>query len=157
MDDIDTEKRFLQAISGSGGIIATIAKRLNLEWQVAEDFINADLTLKIAYEAERKGILDLCESVVLRNVQLAQEAQRNGNQGDTTDAKWILSRLGKDRGYAERQEVTGKDGGPIQISPAMLIAAMRTGMKVVDEEERAIPEEGKFFPDPELFSDGDGS
>ena len=30
--------------------------------------------------------------------------------GDSNDAKWVLSRLGKNRGYVERSEVTGADG-----------------------------------------------
>jgi phage terminase small subunit len=32
-------------------------------------------------------------------------------------AKFVLEHLGKDMGYSRRSELTGKDGGPIQISP----------------------------------------
>jgi len=135
------DQQILDAISGSGGIISTIAKRLRCEWRVAEAYIQNDPEIKAVFEAERETMVDLCESVVFRNVQIAQEVQRNGDLGDTTDAKWLLSRLGKARGYSERQEITGKDGEYIGMSPAMLIAAMRTGIYVVDEKEETVSEE----------------
>jgi hypothetical protein len=60
--------------------------------------------------------------VLVRNVQIAQATQRDGKSADTSDAKWVLARLGKDRGYVERNEITGKNGeallkGYVGISP----------------------------------------
>jgi hypothetical protein len=108
-----TAQQFLEVIPGSGGIVSTIAKRLGCDWHTADTYINTHPTVKAAYEAERQSILDLCESVVFRNVQIAQESQRNGTVGDTSDAKWVLSRLGKERGYTTGHEVSGPEGGPI--------------------------------------------
>jgi len=140
-----TDQDVIKAISGSGGIITTIARKLGCEWKEAEEYINSNPLIKMMYDTERESIVDLCESVVLRNVQLAQDAQRAGNIGDTTDAKWILSRLGKERGYAERQEVTGKNGASIGITSATLISAMRMGITKIDEEKEFAPAEGQLL------------
>lgn len=139
-----TDAELVKAISGSGGIITVIARRLGCGWREAEEYINSNALIKVMYDTERESIVDLCESVVLRNVQLAQEAQTKGEMGDTADAKWILSRLGKERGYAERQEVTGKNGAAVGLTSASLIEAMRAGIYTVDEEKRN-PEESEIL------------
>ena len=37
------------------------------------------------------------------------------DEGDKATALWLLERKGKDEGYSVRQEMTGADGGPIEI------------------------------------------
>jgi len=46
------------------------------------------------WQDEREGILDMAESTIFANIKA----------GDSQDAKWVLSRLGKERGYVERTE-----------------------------------------------------
>ena len=94
-----------KAIPGSGGIISTIAKKLGVEWHTAKTAIDNSAVLTQLYNAERESILDMAEGVLFTNVKA----------GDSQDAKWVLSRLGKNRGYAERQEITGAEGGPLLI------------------------------------------
>jgi hypothetical protein len=58
-------------------------------------------------------LLDLAETTVLRNIK----------DGDTADAKWYLTKKGKHRGYSDRMELTGADGGDLPIvilRPGML-------------------------------------
>ena len=93
-------EKVLEAIKGSYGIITTIAERLNCVWQTAKNYINKWPETKEAYEAEREAILDMAESTVYRNIK----------DGNSQDAKWVLSTLGKRRGFTERHEVTGADG-----------------------------------------------
>jgi hypothetical protein len=104
---------FIKAIAGSGGIVSTIATRVGCDWHTARRYIDDHATVRAAYDAERETLVDACESVVVMNVKLAQQTQREGRSADTSDAKWVLSRLGKERGYVERSEVTGKDGTPL--------------------------------------------
>ena len=94
-------------IPGSGGIISTIAKRVGCEWNTARKRIDESPKLTEMYNAEREGILDMAESVILQSIKA----------GDTQDAKWVLSRLGKGRGFADKveTEVTGQDGGAIRV------------------------------------------
>lgn len=95
---------FIDAIPGSGGIISTIAKRVGCDWSTAKIAIDSTPTVKAAYDNECETVLDMAESVILKSIK----------DGDSGDAKWYLTRKGKDRGYVERQEMTGKDGGPIE-------------------------------------------
>lgn len=111
-----TVAQIIEAIKGSGGIMSTIAARLGCEWYTAQRHVNLYAGSRAAYAAERETLVDAAESVLVKNVQLAQQRQKSGDMADTGDAKWILSRLGKERGYTERSEITGKDGEPIPIA-----------------------------------------
>jgi hypothetical protein len=50
--------------------------------------------------------------VDIAELKLRQQVQ----DGEAWAVKYILSTKGKSRGYVERQEVTGKDGGAIVIN-----------------------------------------
>jgi hypothetical protein len=101
--------QFIAAIAGSGGIVSTIAARVGCTWYTARRYIDDHPTVRAAYDAERETLVDAAESVLVRNVQIAQAKQREGESADTSDVKWILSRLGKDRGYTERTEIRIED------------------------------------------------
>lgn len=106
-----TAQQFIDQIPGSSGIISTIAKRVGCSWLVARKYIDNYPTIKAAFEAERESLLDIAESVVANNIKLALKQQQAGaGLADSQDAKWVLSRLGKHRGYSDKQEVdhTGK-------------------------------------------------
>lgn len=129
---------FIKAIKGSGGIISTIASRVGCDWNTAKKYITAYTTIKDAYDAEIEANTDTAESVVITNIKatiaiqqrelrLAQLAESSGNDkeaiahyrlalSDATDAKWWLTRKGKDRGFTERSELTGADGGDLTLT-----------------------------------------
>jgi len=90
----------LEAIRGTGGIVSQIAKRLSVDWSTARKYINAWDETKKAFEDERETILDMAESTLFKSVK----------DGNSQDAKWVLSTLGKNRGFSERQEITGANG-----------------------------------------------
>lgn len=96
-------KQFVEAMPGTGGIISTIAKRVGCDWQTARKYIRTMPTVQKAYDAECEAIIDMAESVVIKKIQ----------SGDSADAKWYLTKKGKQRGYVDRQEITGKDGKDI--------------------------------------------
>lgn len=102
---------FIVAIPGSGGIISTIAKRVGCDWWTARRAIDSMPTVKEVYDSESETVLDMAESVLLKNIK----------EGDSADAKWYLSRKGKARGYVERQEMTGPDGSAIQTSTTAVV------------------------------------
>ena len=78
-----------EVISTSAGIMSTIARRLSCHWHTAKDYIDADPELFQMLQNETKGVLDMAESVVYKSVK----------DGNTQDAKWLLSKKGKHRGY----------------------------------------------------------
>ena len=106
--DKSKEKQTIEAIKGSAGIISTIAKRLEVDWHTAESYIKKYPTALDAFQDEREGILDMAEAAIFTAIK----------QGDTGSAKWILSTIGRKRGFTEKQEIglTGTDGGPVEIA-----------------------------------------
>jgi hypothetical protein len=108
--------QFIEAIKGSGGIVSTVAKRVGCDWSTARRFINTYPTVKAVYDDECERTGDMVESVIITNIKLAAERQQALKEMvDTSDAKWYAARKLKNRGYSERQEVTGADGGAIPI------------------------------------------
>ena len=101
-----TREEVIAAIDGCGGIMSTVASRLGCHWNTAETYVKKWESTRQAFDNERKQFLDACESVLVQNVRLAMKRQKESQEiVDTADPKWVLSRLGKDRGYTERQQI----------------------------------------------------
>lgn len=95
----------LTAIEGSGGVMSTVASRLNCHWTTADRYVHLWVSTREAFEAEQEEFLDDCENLLRENVRLAKkEQEETGKPVDAADAKWVLARKGKDRGYVERTE-----------------------------------------------------
>jgi len=101
-----TEEQFIEAIKGSGGIITDIANKIGCSWYTAKKYIEDFPNIKRAYDDETESLLDLAESVLRGNIELAKKQQQGEEPriADAGDAKWLLARKGKARGYAERFE-----------------------------------------------------
>ncbi len=90
-----TEKEILDAISGSGAIMTGISNRLECDWHTAKKHIEKYESCKQALLNEREKTLDLAESVLYTSIK----------GGNTQDAKWLLSTVGKKRGFTEKTEI----------------------------------------------------
>ena len=117
-----TAKDFEPHIIGSGGIISTVADRVGCAWRTVRDHIEQSPRLKALYDAECETVLDVAESVVYGNVQAAAKLQADARKVgvaaivDSADARWLLTRKGRSRGYGETSEVSVSVGpGPIPI------------------------------------------
>lgn len=53
------------------------------------------------------------------------ELVKKAKRGDTTAQIFFLKTQGKSRGYTERSEITGADGGPLSVSQ----------IKIIEDEE----------------------
>jgi len=100
-----TSKQFIDAIAGSGGIVSTIASRIGCTWHTARKYIDNYPTIRAAYDDECEKVLDLAEAKTIEAIK----------DGDTSMIRYYLSTKGKNRGYSERHEVTGSDGGALTI------------------------------------------
>jgi len=105
--DKSTEKQTIEAIKGSAGIVSTIAKRLEVDWHTAESYIKKYPEALKSFQDEREGILDMAEATILTAIK----------SGDTGSAKWLLSTIGKKRGFTEKQEIeiSGELGTPVKF------------------------------------------
>jgi len=112
-----TTEQMIDAIKGTGGVKTVIAQRLECHRHTVDNYIERHPTVKRAYEAERETVADFAESVVIGNIRLAFKKQKEDQEVvDSTDAKWFLAMKAKDRGYAERKEITGADGEGVVIN-----------------------------------------
>lgn len=97
----------LTAIENSGGIVNTVAKKLDCNWNTARKYINEWEDTQAAFQDEKEKIIDMAEGVVYNSIK----------EGNTQDAKWILATLGKKRGFSEKHEIehSGPGGSPLEI------------------------------------------
>ena len=94
-----------KAIHDSGGIIDEIARRLGVSWATARSYINKWADVKAIYDDENERVLDMAETTVLESIK----------SGDTQNAKWLLSRKGKDRGYGDALAIDQKGITKVEI------------------------------------------
>ena len=109
--DLDT---IIDAIRGTGawkdkrsscGNISSIARRLGVTRATAYSYMTRWKKVENAIIDEREAMLDFTENQLFKQVQ----------EGNITAIIFTLKTLGKSRGYVERQEVTGADGGAIVV------------------------------------------
>ena len=84
----------LSAVKDSKGIITTIAKRLKCSWHTAETYCNKYPESRRALKDENEKILDICESLLIESIE---------KNKDINNAKWMLSKKGKVRGYTDNR------------------------------------------------------
>ena len=77
-----TADEVLKAIKASGGVKATIAKRLNVTRQTVDNYLNRWSTVRQAYIDEKAGIDDLALSVVIEDI----------TKKNVETAKWWISK-----------------------------------------------------------------
>lgn len=93
----------IEALEKSLGIVTTACKSVGIARQTHYEWLKEDPAYKDAVEGISDIALDFAES------QLHQQIKEK----DTTATIFYLKCKGKKRGYIERQELTGADGGPI--------------------------------------------
>lgn len=100
-----TVENVAKAIKGSGGIMATVARRCKVDRAAVYRFLQKHPDLKQALNDEREIIVDTAEERLYSSVK----------KGEPWAIKLVLHSLGKNRGYSERHEITGAEGRPIEI------------------------------------------
>ena len=116
-------QQFIDVIPGTAGIISTISRRVGCAWGTAKKYIEKYATVKKVYQDECESMLDLAELEALKLIK----------GGDGSMIRWYLSTKGKDRGYAERRELTGAGGEPL-FSFQNAVAALRAADKFLEIE-----------------------
>nr|DAY26079.1 MAG TPA: Terminase small subunit [Caudoviricetes sp.] len=96
----DKKALFLKAFAQSRGIIAPACRAISMTRQIYYKWLEDDPSFAEAVEAIRQEQIDTVESALLNKIE----------DGDTTAVIFYLKTKGKERGYSERTELTGKDG-----------------------------------------------
>lgn len=84
-----------QAVKGSAGIYAVIAKRLGCEWHTLERFVLSHPKIHRLIQNERETLVDLAEGKLTEKVEA----------GDNWAIGRVLDGPGKRRGWPVKQEV----------------------------------------------------
>ncbi len=90
-------------IAAQCGNVSAIARVLKMRRGAVQDRINVSPDLISILEENREGVIDDSEMNMFKAVK----------KGDLLASKFILSTIGKNRGYGTRTELTGLDGAAI--------------------------------------------
>ena len=101
-----TKKALLEALEKTLGIVTTACKVVGVQRGTFYRYYNEDKDFAKAVKEIDNVVLDFAES------QLHKQIKDN----NTSSTIFYLKTKGKNRGYVERQEITGKEGEPIQIT-----------------------------------------
>lgn len=98
-----TAAQVIAALQETKGMVFLAAKRLGCTPETLQRYCKRYPTVQAAKDAERGEMVDTAELKLWQSIQ----------NGEAWGIAYCLSRLGKDRGYVERTEQTGKDGAPL--------------------------------------------
>ena len=100
-----TARQAIEAVKDSRGFVTTVAKRLGCSRRYVYALMDKYPTVKQAILDERESLKDFAEGKLLEQI----------NEGNMTGIIFYLKTQAKDRGYIERHEVSGPDGGPVSV------------------------------------------
>lgn len=100
-----TAQEVIDAIVEEKGVLSQAGKRLGCTRQTVTNYIDRYPTVKAAFDEANETNVDYVESRLMANIE----------KGDTTAIIFFLKTKGKHRGYVERQEITGQDGGKLEV------------------------------------------
>lgn len=86
-----TAEQVIEAIKKARGIKAVVARSLGCDRSTVNNYIERYPTVKRAYEEQREVIIDIAEGQLIKKV----------DSGEWDAVKYVLSTLGKDRGYGD--------------------------------------------------------
>jgi len=95
-----TAAQVAQALTTTKGLIFLAAKRLRCSPDTITNYCNRYPSVQAVRDAMRGQLVDLAEQKLWESIQ----------KGEAWGITLCLKTIGKDRGYVERQELTGHDG-----------------------------------------------
>jgi hypothetical protein len=102
-----TDAQIKQAITDADGVLAEVARALGVDRKTIYNRIEKSEALQTAVEEARETLTDVAEYELGKAIRA----------GNMTAIIFHLkgSPNGRKRGYSERTEITGPDGGPITV------------------------------------------
>ena len=101
-----TANQMIEALREKHGNLSAAARFLGCSRNTISRYIDLYPTVKAVADEERETLIDFAENQLFKQVQ----------DGNITAIIFTLKTIGKHRGYVERQEVTGADGGAIVVN-----------------------------------------
>lgn len=98
-----SKRRFLLLFGQHKGNISNVCAALHMSRATFYEWLKGDEVFKASYDNEQEALIDHVESKLFDLI----------DRRDTTAIIFFLKTRAKARGYVERQEVTGANGGAI--------------------------------------------
>lgn len=98
-----TTTQMIEAAREEHGMVYLVAERLRCSHVTVYNYQKRHPSVREAFELERNRMVDVAEQKLYEAIQ----------RGESWAIALMLKTKGKDRGYVERQETTGKDGDAI--------------------------------------------
>lgn len=114
---------FLNKFESSLGNISLSCDEAKINRSTYYDWLEKDEVFKQKVESINEKSIDFVESALFKQIR----------DGNTTATIFFLKTKGKNRGYVERQEITGKDGQPFQERELTMKEAIDFVKKVSDK------------------------
>jgi len=99
-----TNEEIIAAIHKTKGMITLTAQELGISYNTLRSYIDKSEALQRAMKETHESMLDAAELKLYSKAVV---------EGDTTALIFLLKTKAKQRGYVERQETTGANGGPL--------------------------------------------
>lgn len=106
-DTAEQKRVFIEVFRKTDCNVSLAAEKAGVHRRQVYRWMDDDPEFKTAFENERERIIDHVESALMKNIQAGKEAS----------IFFFLKCRAKDRGYIERQELTGRDGKDLYQAP----------------------------------------
>lgn len=121
-----TDDEIEEALRAERGMITYAARRLGYSVTSLRDRLEANpARFKPIRDEAREAVIDLAERSLIAKLE----------DGDLQATTFALRTIGRKRGYAERTEITGADGGPVEYADARSALAARVAALPADGEK----------------------
>jgi hypothetical protein len=98
-----TADQIIRALIRTRGMVTLAAERLACDADTIYNYAKRHPTVEAELKRQRERITDIAESKLYLAIDV----------GESWAIQYYLRTQGKNRGYVERQEITGKDGDPL--------------------------------------------
>lgn len=115
----------IRALKETMGKVYLAAERLNCHHSTIYDRAKQFASVQSCMDHARGRAVDTAEIGLMKAVQ----------EGEAWAICFTLKTLGKDRGYVERQQVTGLNDGPIQITEIEVVKTNANGNAQIDRSD----------------------
>lgn len=120
-----TFEQVREALSVNGGMPSQAARTLGCSISTILRWMEREPELKAIQRDSAEALVDLAEIALKRRILL----------GDTTAIIYTLKTQGKNRGWGERLELSGPDGGPVKVMSLSAVFNLSVEEKPLDPFE----------------------
>jgi hypothetical protein len=126
-----TEESVAEALRELSGNMAAVARKFGVTRSSVQEYVAARESLRAVCLEEKEVLCDDIEGSFIRN------ARDNGNVAAQI---FFLKTQGRHRGYSERVEIGGADGGPLQLDVVFEVPRQRVEAPTIDVTPEQLSE-----------------